>query len=173
MLTIVLHGYEETDNFALLKAKAEGNLLTRELTVLPPNEFTPALYRKHIQKLADKEGWKYQEFDVEALRKMGAGAFVAVAQGSDPEDAAIVHLRRRVENATKTMALVGKGICFDTGGHNLKPARHMHGMNEDMNGSAVALGILIGGNSRQPADKYRLLARHCSKSHQSTCIQTK
>ena len=73
---------------------------------------------------------------------MGAGAFVAVAQGSDPEDAAIVHLRRRVENATKTIALVGKGICFDTGGHNLKPARHMHGMNEDMNGSAVALGLL-------------------------------
>src|SRR6185312_869382 len=38
---------------------------------------------------------------------------------------------------------VGKGICFDTGGHNLKPARHMHGMNEDMNGSAVALGLLM------------------------------
>ena len=110
--------------------------------MLPPNELTPWLYRKHIHKLAAKEGWKYTEFDLEALRKMGAGAFVAVAQGSDPEDAAIVHLRRRVENATKTVALVGKGICFDTGGHNLKPARHMHGMNEDMNGSAVALGLL-------------------------------
>ncbi len=139
---IVLHGYEEMDGFALLKAKAEGNLLSRELTVLPPNELTPALYREHLRKLADKEGWKYTEFDLEALRKMGAGAFVAVAQGSDPEDAAIVHLRRRTENAKKTVALVGKGICFDTGGHNLKPARHMHGMNEDMNGSAVALGLL-------------------------------
>ena len=139
---IVLHGYDEADSFTLLKAKAEGNLLSRELTVLPPNELTPSLYRKHIHKLADKEGWKYTEFDLDALRKMGAGAFVAVAQGSDPEDAAIVHLRRRVENATKTIALVGKGICFDTGGHNLKPARHMHGMNEDMNGSAVALGLL-------------------------------
>ena len=41
------------------------------------------------------------------------------------------------------MALVGKGICFDTGGHNLKPARYMQGMHEDMNGSAVALGILL------------------------------
>jgi leucyl aminopeptidase len=38
---------------------------------------------------------------------------------------------------------VGKGICFDTGGHNLKPARYMHGMHKDMNGSAVALGILL------------------------------
>jgi leucyl aminopeptidase len=40
------------------------------------------------------------------------------------------------------VALVGKGICFDTGGHNLKPARYMAGMHEDMNGSAVALAIL-------------------------------
>ena len=140
---IVLHGYDERDDFTSLKAKAEGNLLSRELTVLPPNELTPALYRQYIQKLAAKEGWKYTEFDVEALRKMGAGAFVAVAQGSDPQDAAIVHLQHRVENAAKTVALVGKGICFDTGGHNLKPARHMHGMNEDMNGSAVALGLLM------------------------------
>ncbi|MDQ3186586.1 MAG: leucyl aminopeptidase family protein [Pseudomonadota bacterium] len=140
---LVLHGYRETGNFGSLRAKAEGNLLTRELTVLPPNELTPGLYRKYVGKLATTEGWKYQEFDVKTLRKMGAGAFVAVAQGSDPEDAAIVHLRRLVKNADKTVALVGKGICFDTGGHNLKPARHMHGMHEDMNGSAVALGLLL------------------------------
>lgn len=144
---LVLHGYKEADteadNFAVLHAKAEGNLLTRELTVLPPNELTPGLYRARVKKLATREGWKYQEFDVKTLRKMGAGAFVAVAQGSDPEDAAIVHLQRLVKHATKTVALVGKGICFDTGGHNLKPARHMHGMHEDMNGSAVALGLLL------------------------------
>jgi leucyl aminopeptidase len=140
---IVLYGHEEADNFALLKATAEGNLLTRELTVLPPNELTPGLYRKRIQELAAREGWDYQDFDVKALREMGAGAFVAVAQGSDPEDAAIVHLRRRMKKEDKTVALVGKGICFDTGGHNLKPARYMHGMHEDMNGSAVALGILL------------------------------
>ena len=74
---------------------------------------------------------------------MGAGAFCAVAQGSDERDAAIVHLRYRHPRAKKTIALVGKGICFDTGGHNLKPARYMQGMHEDMNGSAVALGILL------------------------------
>jgi leucyl aminopeptidase len=131
------------DGFALLKAKAEGNLLARDLTILPPNELTPLNYRKRVQKLATAEGWKYAELDVKALKKMGAGAFIAVAQGSDADDAAIVHLQRRTRNATKTVALVGKGICFDTGGHNLKPARHMHGMNEDMNGSAVALGLLV------------------------------
>jgi leucyl aminopeptidase len=45
--------------------------------------------------------------------------------------------------ASKTVALVGKGICFDTGGHNLKPARYMAGMHEDMNGSAVALALTL------------------------------
>jgi len=146
LVHIVLHGYQGLDNFVLVKAKAEGNLLARRLTVLPSNELTPLLYRKHVQKLAISEGWKHAEFDLKALRKMGAGAFIAVAQGSDPEDAAIVHLQRRVRNASKTIALVGKGICFDTGGHNLKPARHMHGMSEDMNGSAVALGLLLAAS---------------------------
>lgn len=140
---IVLHGYKDPGDFSQLRAKAEGNLLTRELTVLPPNELSPGLYRKRIREIAAKEGWKYRDHDVKALRKMGAGAFMAVAQGSDPEDAAVVHLQHRASNASKTVALVGKGICFDTGGHNLKPARYMYGMHEDMNGSAVALGILL------------------------------
>ncbi|WON74489.1 leucyl aminopeptidase family protein [Nitrosospira sp. Is2] len=139
---ITLHGYH-AEAPALLRAKAEGNFLTRELTVLPPNELTPALYRDLLKQLAEAEHWKYEEFDLKKLREMGAGAFVAVAQGSDQEDAAIVHLQRRVENSRKTVALVGKGICFDTGGHNLKPARYMQGMHEDMNGSAVAVGILL------------------------------
>ena len=81
------------------------------------------------------------------LRRMGAGAFCAVAQGSDAKDAAIVRLRYRPRGAKKTVALVGKGICFDTGGHNLKPARYMSGMHEDMNGSAVALGILAAATA--------------------------
>jgi leucyl aminopeptidase len=143
---IVVHGCKNADGFAAVYARAEGNLLTRSLTMLPPNELTPAIYRAKIRELAGREGWKYREFDVKALRKMGAGAFVAVAQGSDPEDAAVVHVKRRAGRAgkaAKTVALVGKGICFDTGGHNLKPARYMQGMHEDMNGSAVALGILL------------------------------
>jgi leucyl aminopeptidase len=82
------------------------------------------------------------EFDMKRLRKMGAGAFVAVAQGSDEDDAAIVRISYRPRGAKRKIALVGKGICFDTGGHNLKPAKYMAGMHEDMNGSAVALGIL-------------------------------
>ncbi|MBI0415699.1 MAG: leucyl aminopeptidase family protein [Nitrosospira sp.] len=140
---IILCGHTTIDNLVLTRAKAEGNVLARELTVLPPNKLTPILYRERIRKISEKESWKYREFNLKALRKMGAGAFVAIAQGSDPEDAAIVYLQRRVKGANKTVALVGKGICFDTGGHNLKSARYMYGMHEDMNGSAVALGILL------------------------------
>ncbi len=140
---IVLHGCSARDGFNAIRAQAEGNVLCRELTVLPPNELTPGAYRERVKVLAKTHGWTREEYDFKRLRKMGAGAFCAVAQGSDPRDAAIVHLQYRHPDAKKTVALVGKGICFDTGGHNLKPARYMQGMHEDMNGSAVALGILL------------------------------
>ncbi|OGA07857.1 MAG: peptidase M17 [Betaproteobacteria bacterium RIFCSPLOWO2_02_64_14] len=140
---IVLYGVDADIGAAALRAQAEGNLLCRELTVLPPNELTPGAYRARVEQLAEEHGWGHQEYDVARLRKMGAGAFVAVAQGSDPEDAAIVHLAYRHRAASRSVALVGKGICFDTGGHNLKTARYMHGMHEDMNGSAVALAIVL------------------------------
>jgi leucyl aminopeptidase len=146
---IALYGYADKKISDELKAQAEGNLLCRTLTVLPPNELTPGLYRKRVKELAKQNGWQLKEFDLKALRKMGAGAFVAVAQGSHDEDAAIVHLRYRHAKAKRTVALVGKGICFDTGGHNLKPARYMHGMHEDMNGSAVALGILLAATQQK------------------------
>ncbi len=137
--------------FEGLRAQAEGNLLCRELTILPPNELTPGMYRERVKKLAKEHGWKHEEFDMKALRKMGAGAFVAVAQGSETEDAAIVHLTYKHPKAKQTVALVGKGICFDTGGHNLKPSRYMHNMHEDMNGSAVALGILLAATQQKLA----------------------
>ena len=146
---IALYGFADKKIFDELKAQAEGNLLCRTLTVLPPNELTPGMYRKRVRELAKAQGWKHQEFDMKALRKMGAGAFVAVAQGSHEDDAAIVHLSYKHPKAKRTVALVGKGICFDTGGHNLKPARHMHGMHEDMNGSAVALGILLAATRQK------------------------
>ncbi len=150
---IELYGCADRKGFDALKAQAAGNLLCRELTVLPPNELTPGAYRARIKKLAQQHGWKHEEFDMKALRKMGAGAFVAVAQGSDPEDAAIVHLSYRHPKARRSVALVGKGICFDTGGHNLKPSRYMHNMHEDMNGSAVALGILLAAAQQKLAVK--------------------
>ncbi len=140
---VELHHVPAGVNFRREEAVAEGNWLARELTVQPPNRLTPGHYRERVRALAKAHGWKLEEYDFRKLRKMGAGAFCAVAQGSGEDDAAIVRLTRRPKGAKGSVALVGKGICFDTGGHNLKPAKYMQGMHEDMNGSAVALGILL------------------------------
>ncbi|HET9403875.1 MAG TPA: leucyl aminopeptidase family protein [Burkholderiales bacterium] len=145
--TISLHGYRAPDGFSRQFAVAQGNLLCRELTVLPPNELNPGNYRKRVRELARKRGWQHVEYDMKRLRAIGAGAFVAVAQGSAEGDAAIVHLTYRHPRAGKSFAVVGKGICYDTGGHNLKSARSMQGMHKDMNGSAVALGILLAASA--------------------------
>jgi leucyl aminopeptidase len=150
-----LCGAADRIDIARVRAEADGNNLARELTMLPPNELTPARYRRRIAALARAEGWRMRFLDSRALRRKGAGAFLAVAQGSATDDAGIVHLRyqpktgksgaslRRAGAKSAALALVGKGICFDTGGVNLKPAKHMHGMHEDMEGSAVALGTLL------------------------------
>lgn len=113
--------------------------------MLPPNVLTPATYRERIRALAKGAGWDIEEFDLKRLKKLKAGAFMAVSRGSGHQDAAIVRLSYKGQGAggkVRPIALVGKGICFDTGGHNLKPARYMNNMHDDMNGSAVVLGIL-------------------------------
>ena len=139
---INFYGNLDTQDIKEIEAIVEGNTLSRVLTITPPNDLTPTLYRKAIKKLASKSKWKINEYTMPQLKKMGAGAFVAVGQGSEPQDAAIVHLTYTPKVYKKQVTLVGKGICFDTGGHNLKPSKYMYSMHEDMNGSATALGIL-------------------------------
>ncbi len=142
---ICVYGASRRDDLAPMLALAGANRVARELTALPPNVLTPADYRQRLRALAKQRGWLIEELPFRVLRKMGAGAFCAVAQGSSHEDAAIVHLSWRpkgVHGARRRVALVGKGICFDTGGHNLKPAKYMAGMHEDMNGSAVAVALM-------------------------------
>ena len=152
---VVLHGVAGLD-LAREQALAEGNTLCRTLTVLPPNLLDPGSYRARVRDLAKNLGWDIEEYDTRRLKKLKAGAFLAVERGSAHDDAAIVRLSYRGKanagkgkreagrsGAAKTVALVGKGICFDTGGHNLKPARYMNNMHDDMNGSAVVLGVLL------------------------------
>lgn len=146
---ISIHGYAANHDYGDVNARVAGNTLCRQLTISPPNELTPTIYREKVASLAKTHGWKHEEFDMPTLKKMGAGAFYAVGQGSEPQDAAIVHLTYSPKEAKKHVALVGKGICFDTGGHNIKPAKYMQGMHEDMNGSAVTLGILLAATLQQ------------------------
>jgi leucyl aminopeptidase len=144
-----LFGYQADHDYSFVNARVAGNTLCRQLTTTPPNDLTPSSYREKISVLAKELGWQHEEYDMHKLKEIGAGAFVAVGQGSDPQDAAIVHLTYEPKQAKKHISIIGKGICFDTGGHNLKPAKYMLGMHEDMNGSAVALGILLAASKME------------------------
>ena len=160
-----IYGHKSPDGYARTIAEAQGNNLARYLTALPPNELTPGNYRRRIEKLARDYGWKTEFLDIRNLKARGAGAFLAVAQGSPEPDAGILHLRYapKKKSSKTALALVGKGICFDTGGTNLKPARHMHGMHEDMEGSAVALGTLLALTDLKadfPVDAWLALAQN-------------
>jgi leucyl aminopeptidase len=133
-------------DFSRRLAEAEGNALARWLTLLPPNHLTPTQYRGYVQAMAKREGWKAEFLDEKKLKSLGAGAFLAVSQGSAERDAGIMHLSykpKKIARGAKSVALVGKGICYDTGGVNLKSAKSMFGMHGDMQGSAVALGTLL------------------------------
>jgi leucyl aminopeptidase len=124
--------------------ETEAGNLVRWLTALPPNKLTATSYRQLIAGLAEHNDWSMRFLDVAALRHLGAGAFLAVAQASPETEPGIVHLSWRPDGRSQPdVALVGKGIIFDTGGTNLKPFRAMLDMHHDMCGSAVALGVLI------------------------------
>jgi leucyl aminopeptidase len=127
-------------------ATAAGNHLARWLATLPPNVLDSIAYRKALQQLARREGWSFKFYSVDQLERMGAGAFAAVARSNPHRGAGIVRLSYsppRTRKGAAPIALVGKGICFDTGGINLKPHRSMYSMHGDMQGSAVAAGTLL------------------------------
>ena len=129
-----------------IRAEAEGNHLARWLSALPPNQLNAKGYRRLLEELAEHENWQFSFFDEQALAKLDAGAFLAVARSNPHRDAGIARLQYRPAGQAgdaARVALVGKGICFDTGGTNLKPFRSMLDMHEDMQGSAVALGALL------------------------------
>ena len=127
-----------------VQAEANGNNLARFLTALPPNKLDAAEYVSLLRELARNNGWQFKKYGLKELQNLGAGAFLAVAQGNADDSAAIVRLRYRPAGKTDNpaLSLVGKGIIFDTGGTNLKPFLSMLDMHIDMGGSAVAVGTL-------------------------------
>jgi leucyl aminopeptidase len=134
-----------TRDFAASRAMSSGNHLARWLTTLPPNELDCVAYRKALRQLAQREGWSFRFYDERALRRLGAGAFLSVSRANAHRGAGIVRLRYRGpgRGPRPEIALVGKGICFDTGGINLKSHKGMYLMHGDMQGSAVAVGTLL------------------------------
>jgi leucyl aminopeptidase len=127
-------------------AAAQGGNLTRWLTALPPNKLDARGYRRVISDLARRAGLTMRWLDESALKRLGANAFLAVAAGNADRTAGIAHLQYRPgkrRGGRPDVALVGKGIIFDTGGTNLKPHKAMLDMHIDMSGSAVALSTLL------------------------------
>ena len=137
----------------LTLATAAGNNLARWLTALPPNTLDASGYKRLLREFARRLGLGFQFYGEAQLKRLGAGAFLAVSQGNADRDAGIAHLvyrpgagrgaaRRAGGRTPPAVSLVGKGICFDTGGTNLKPHKGMLDMHTDMEGSAVAVGSL-------------------------------
>lgn len=126
-------------------AESNGNNLARWLTAMPPNKLDAHRYVNLLHELAVRHRWQFRKYGIAELKKLGAGAFLAVAQGNADNSAAIVRLRYRPKKSTArpALSLVGKGIIFDTGGINLKPFQSMLDMHIDMGGSAVAAGTLL------------------------------
>jgi len=120
-----------------------GTNLVRWLAKRAGNDLTCKNYITYLRQLSRERRWTFKHHGHEWLEKMKAGAFLAVVKGSAHKDYGIVEMTYTPKVKTsKHLALVGKGLVFDTGGHCLKPSAYMLGMHGDMGGSAVALAVL-------------------------------
>jgi len=131
-----------TDAVRLGEAVAHGVMVARNLATEPGNALVPIDLAAAARQIATENGLTYTEYDVDALGTMGAGAILAVGQGS-VNPPRLVHLTYEPEGGyTRTVAIVGKGITFDTGGISLKPGQNMDAMKHDMGGAATTLGVM-------------------------------
>ena len=120
----------------------QGTILAREWVSMPPNEKKPELFAKSIAKLAGKENLKVTVLGEKELKQKKFGAMLAVAAGSRNRPKMVI-LEHNPVKAKKTIALVGKGVTFDSGGINLKPTASLADMKMDMSGAAAVAATLI------------------------------
>jgi len=138
-----------------------GTNLVRTLGFLPPNELNPGQYGKKIEELCKENGLRVKFHSSAQLKKMGANAFVAVDRGDPDSEGGIWEIDYSPKSAKnkKHLALVGKGLCFDTGGYDIKTGGSMTSMKGDMQGSAVALAtILVAKRMKVPLSIKAFLA---------------
>ncbi len=129
---------KEFEHFSSVK---DGVFLARDLVSEPPNELNPKHYTEEILKLT-KLGLKVKVFGEKDLKKMGMNSLLGVGQGSSNETFLVTIQWNGKKEKGKPLCFVGKGVCFDTGGISLKPARFMEEMKYDMGGSAVVVGLM-------------------------------
>ena len=130
------------NNYFKYKAIESGVFQTRNLVSEPPNILYPKKYVEIIKKLSSL-GLKIQIYNESKMKKLGMNAILGVGRGSINESFLVtIEWRGNKKSKNKPLAFVGKGVCFDTGGISLKPARFMEEMKYDMAGSAVVVGLL-------------------------------
>ena len=122
-------------------AISHGYALARRLAMMPSNVCTPDTFVEVGQQIADAHGMKLTVMGRTDLEKEGMGSFLSVAQGT-PQDPKLVALEYRGGGDAKPIVLVGKGLCFDSGGINIKPGDGMWNMKFDMCGAAGVMGAM-------------------------------
>jgi leucyl aminopeptidase len=131
------------------EAVAEGVMLARNLVNEPPNVLYPEEYARRVSELT-RLGVEVEILDVARMREIGMGALLAVAQGSAREPrVAIMRWNGADDPSEPPLALVGKGVVFDSGGVSIKSAGGMEDMKGDMGGSAAVVGTLHALASRK------------------------
>ena len=123
------------------KALEDGVFFTRDLVSEPGNILHPDEYAKRLLKLK-KHGLKVTVYDKNKLKKIGLNALLGVGQGSIRGSYLVTIEWKGSKSKSKPLSFVGKGVCFDTGGISLKPAKFMEDMTYDMAGSAVVVGLM-------------------------------
>ena len=124
----------------------EAMKFTRDLANTPAQIATPAKLAEIAKSI---EGVETKIFDKQEIERMGMGAYLAVGQGS-VQPPKFIHMKYTGKNAKKKVAIIGKGICFDSGGLDIKPPSSMLTMKDDMSGAACVLGVMKALSKLQP-----------------------
>ncbi len=130
-----------SQNQLKFQAIEQGTFFARDLVSEPGNILHPDEYAKRLNSLK-KDGLKVNIYDEKKLKKMGMHALLGVGQGSIRGSYLVTMEWNGTKNNSKPLAFVGKGVCFDTGGYSLKPAKFMEDMTYDMAGSATVVGLM-------------------------------
>lgn len=110
----------------------------RDLANEAPQIATPAFLAKTAQSIKDVD---VKVYDKDEIEKMGMGAFLGVARGSS-QPPKFIHMRYKPSKPLRKIAIIGKGICFDSGGLDLKPPSSMLNMKDDMSAAAAVLAVM-------------------------------
>jgi leucyl aminopeptidase len=117
----------------------------RDFVNTPPSHLFPAEFASRAEALAHSAGLEVEVLDEKALAERGYGGVIGVGKGSSrpPRLVRITYRGAPKRKGAKTVALVGKGITFDTGGISIKPAANMHHMTSDMSGAAAVIATTV------------------------------